>query len=80
MTKQKNKITPPDFKTTRTEQDIISVMIGWLHDHDCAVVVWTEDELKGLRPQDIECGMIEWGWDAIMMNAPQGEEEEEETP
>ena len=73
-----NKISPPKFDQSQNEDDIINVMIRWMHDRGCAVCVWTEKELKGVRPQDIESGMIEWGGEAIQMNAVEEEEEEEE--
>jgi len=41
----------------------------WLHGQGCAVVIWTEEELRGVDADDIECGMIEWGREYIDMNA-----------
>ena len=64
----------PNFKGADTEQAIISEMIRWLHERDCAVVVWTKEELRGVDLFDLESGMIEWGSESIQMNA------EEETP
>ena len=64
----------PNFKGRDTEQAIISEMIRWLHERDCAVVVWTKEELRGVDLFDLESGMIEWGSESIEMNA------DEETP
>ena len=76
MTNQKNKIKPPKFGRANTEQDIICGMMRWLHDRGCAVVIWTEEELRGVNADDVEGSMIEWGGEAIVMNATEGEEEE----
>jgi hypothetical protein len=59
----------PNFKGADTEQAIISEMMRWLHDRGCAVVVWTEQELRGVDPSDLENGMIEWSSESIEMNA-----------
>lgn len=64
----------PNFKSANTEQAVISEMIRWLHERDCAVVVWTKEELRGVDLFDLESGMIEWGSESIEMNA------DEETP
>jgi hypothetical protein len=58
----------PNFKGADTEQAIISEMIRWLHERDCAVVVWTKEELRGVDLFDLESGMIEWGSESIEMN------------
>ena len=65
----------PNFKGADTEQAIIAEMMRWLHDRGCAVVVWTEQELRGVDPSDLENGMIEWSSESIEMNA-----DEEQTP
>lgn len=62
------KVIPPNFKNASTEQAIISVLMQWLHCQGCAVVVWTEKELRGVNPDDLESGMIEWSSEAILMN------------
>ena len=36
----------PNFKGADTEQAIIGEMMRWLHERDCAVVVWTKEELR----------------------------------
>ena len=59
----------PNFKGADTEQAIIAEMMRWLHDRGCAVVVWTEQELRGVDPSDLESGMIEWSSESIEMNA-----------
>jgi hypothetical protein len=59
----------PNFKGADTEQAIIAEMMRWLHDRGCAVVVWTEQELRGVDPSDLENGMIEWSSESIEMNA-----------
>jgi hypothetical protein len=59
----------PNFKSADTEQAIIAEMMRWLHDRGCAVVVWTEQELRGVDPSDLESGMIEWSSESIEMNA-----------
>ena len=41
----------------------------------CAVVVFTEEELRGARPDLVQDRLIELGWDVINVLA---EEEEEE--
>ena len=64
----------PNFKGADTKQAVISEMIRWLHERDCAVVVWTKEELRGVDLFDLESGMIEWSSESIEMNA------DEETP
>ena len=66
--------SPPIFDPKDPDQYITSVM-KWLHGEGCAVVIWTKEELRGVDVDDIECGMIGWGIEAINMNAT-----EEETP
>jgi len=70
-----NDLKKPNFKGADTEQAVISEMIRWLHERGCAVVIWTEEELRGVSVSDLERGMIEWGSESIEMNA-----DEEETP
>lgn len=66
----------PNFKGANTEQAIISEIIRWLHERDCAVVVWTEKELRGVDLFDLESQMIEWGNESIELNT----DEEEKKP
>jgi len=62
-------IKKPNFKGANTEQAIIAEMMRWIHDRGCAVVVWTEKELCGVDPYDIESVMIEWANESIEMNS-----------
>lgn len=58
----------PNFKGANTEQAIIAEMMRWIHDRGCAVVVWTEKELRGVDPDSLESQMIEWGNESIELN------------
>ena len=77
MKKKSQKILLPIFDPTIPDQNILSIM-NWLHDQGCAVVIWTEKELRGVNVDDLEASLIEWGSEAILMNATEEEEEEEE--
>jgi hypothetical protein len=66
---RQEKIEPPKFGRATTEQSIIPVIMRWLHDRGCAVVVWTEEELKGVDVDSLEGSLIEWGAESIQMNA-----------
>ena len=63
----------PNFKGADTEVAVILEMIRWLHEQDCAVVVWTREELRGVDPFDLESGMIEWSSESIRMNTDEDE-------
>lgn len=68
-----NDLKKPNFDGKDTEQAIISEMRRWLHERDCAVVVWTKEELRGLDLFDFESVMFEWGYDSIELNTDEDE-------
>lgn len=39
-----------------------------LHDAGYAVIIWTPDELDGVKPETVEESSISHGWDIIEMN------------
>lgn len=49
-----------------------------LEELGCAVVVFTEEELRGVRPTYVESRLIELGWEVIQDLARDSKEEEEE--
>ena len=49
-----------------------------LEELGCAVVVFTEEELRGVRPTYVESRLIELGWDVINDLAPRSEESDDE--
>ena len=66
------KLSHPVFNKKNPDQYITDIMM-WLHDEGHAVVIWTKEELRGMDVDDLESGMIVWGWEAINMNSD-GEE------
>ena len=49
-----------------------------LEELGCAVVVFTEEELRGVRPTYVESRLIELGWDVINDLAPRSEDSDNE--
>ena len=74
MKKKEQRILLPIFDPTIPDQNILSIM-NYLHDQGCAVVIWTENELRGVDADDLEGSLIEWGSESIAMNATKEEEE-----
>ena len=44
----------------------------------CAVVVFTEEELRGARPDLVQDRLIELGWEVIQDLAPRSDESDDE--
>ena len=63
--KNDKDIILPQFTASMDETAITLIMMRWLNNRGCAVVVWTQKELRGLNPQDIEGTLIECGSEAI---------------
>lgn len=58
-------LKPPQFTDAMDETTITLLMMRWLENRGCAVVVWTQKELRGINPDDIEGMLIECGSEAI---------------
>ena len=54
-------------KPTKTQTEIMTA-VNLLRDRGCAVVVWTEKELRGLDVDIMEDAMLECGSEAILMH------------
>ena len=44
----------------------------------CAVVIFTEEELRGARPDLVQDRLIELGWEVIQDLAPRSDESDDE--
>ena len=70
----KSKKNPIQFKQPTfpvkfdTFEDAVNAMKRWLHDHDCAVCVWTPEDLGGADSLGIEGTMYEIGSETIEQN------------
>lgn len=51
-----------------TFEDAVNAMKRWLHDHNCAVCVWTPADLGAADSLDIEGAMYEIGSESIEQN------------
>lgn len=58
-------LKPPQFTNAMDETAIMLLMMRWLNDRGCAVVVFTKAELRGLDADDLEGTMIECGNETI---------------
>ena len=58
-------LKPPQFTDAMDETTITLLMMRWLENRGCAVVVWTQKELRGINPDDIKGMLIECGSEAI---------------
>ena len=54
----------------------LSRELGELEAMGCVVVIFTEEELRGARPDLVQDRLIELGWDVIDVLAQTPEEEE----
>jgi len=58
-------LKPPQFTSSMDETAITLLMMRWLNDRGCAVVVFTKSELRGVDADNLEGTMIECGSEAI---------------
>ena len=71
MKSKKNPIQfkQPDFtEKFATFEDAVNAMKRWLHDHDCAVCVWTPADLGEAASLALEGTMYEIGSESIEQN------------
>ena len=56
----------------------LSRELGELEAMGCVVVIFTEEELRGARPDLVQDRLIELGWEVIQDLAPRSDESDDE--
>lgn len=56
----------------------LSRALGELEAMGCVVVIFTEEELRGARPDLVQDRLIELGWEVIQDLAPRSDESDDE--
>ena len=56
----------------------LSRQLGELEAMGCVVVIFTEEELRGARPDLVQDRLIELGWEVINDLAPRSDESDDE--
>jgi len=56
----------------------LSRQLGELEAMGCVVVIFTEEELRGARPDLVQDRLTELGWDVIDVLAPRSDESDDE--